>query len=527
MIPATKFTNLLEAKFSEDKINRVLILLERLLQKRVGQKFYRVPEPFDVNIKNHPGNGKGYLLLTPRRIGVRFNFVKGEFVSAQVWRPFIIDKPSDQYIEFAGINIVQIVDKLVDLISSAIRGEKKQNAEIPVYLPESHNIYVQSTELLTEARRSNPTEFYGFLVAEFGDSKDLTKISFSDIAAVAAKNDVQVPGYVRKQTLGKNIYNAVPPADISKVSNLKSDPILYIKVTAKDPVSGKFLTSADNKDAQDAYKKIQTALTTNDAATAQKEIKHPGTLFNALANLSELVVKGFNKSLLIYGGPGTGKTFTVLNEIKKAGLVKNKDWYHSKGKATAAELYKNLFLHRDDKLIVFDDIDSIFGSEDSANILKAALDSYDTRYISWLSNRTVNVAKMDSREREEYNQKIDKQIIENPESNVKFPSEFRFDGRIIFISNLPEDKIDSAVLSRSFKINMDLTDEQMFMRIESIIEHLGEKSLPLEQKKEILQELKNRHKLGDLKSPNMRTFVAATKLASSGMPNWMDLLQYT
>lgn len=44
-------------------------------------------------------------------------------------------------------------------------------------------------------------------------------------------------------------------------------------------------------------------------------------------------------------------------------------------------LYMALFINRD-KLIVFDDCDSVFGNIDSVNILKAALDSYDTRMVS-------------------------------------------------------------------------------------------------------------------------------------------------
>ena len=48
-----------------------------------------------------------------------------------------------------------------------------------------------------------------------------------------------------------------------------------------------------------------------------------------------------------------------------------------------------LFLNHD-KVIVLDDMDDALKNEDCSSILKAALDSYDVREISWSSKKMVN-----------------------------------------------------------------------------------------------------------------------------------------
>lgn len=218
-------------------------------------------------------------------------------------------------------------------------------------------------------------------------------------------------------------------------------------------------------------------------------------------------------------------TFTVLQTVKEEGLSKNEDFFIVKGKITTSELYRTLFMHREGKLLIFDDTDSVWADKDAANILKAALDSYEERTVSWFSPRTFNVSKLTDDEKDAYNEELDLQIGD-PESRMKFPSEFLYNGRIIFISNLSYDKFDSAVLTRAAKIDMTLTDKQLFKRMEGILDHLGDKSVPKAVKREILEFLRQENTSGKLQGVSMRTFVAASDLYKSGLPNWKDLLGY-
>ena len=55
-----------------------------------------------------------------------------------------------------------------------------------------------------------------------------------------------------------------------------------------------------------------------------------------------------------------------------------------KGRCTPSAMYKFLYNHYN-QICVFDDCDSVFGSEDGMNILKGALDSGNPREISWMT----------------------------------------------------------------------------------------------------------------------------------------------
>ena len=142
--------------------------------------------------------------------------------------------------------------------------------------------------------------------------------------------------------------------------------------------------------------------------------------FEFLKNLTNMVICEISPSLIITGEGGLGKTYSVLETIGESFLEKS-GWVQFKGFSTARGLYNTLF-DNNGKLIVFDDCDSILEDKVALNILKSALDSYDTRTISWMS-------KMNKSD--------------------EYPNQFNFTGRIIFISNKAKSSIDQAILSRS------------------------------------------------------------------------------
>lgn len=170
---------------------------------------------------------------------------------------------------------------------------------------------------------------------------------------------------------------------------------------------------------------------------------------------------------------------------------------------------------------------SVWGDQDAANILKAALDSYDERHVSWNSARTVPMTKMSPEKRAEFEADLDAQMEADPsDSKIKYPSEFLYNGRIIFISNLPVNKLDAAVLNRSTKIDMSLTDDEVMVRIKSILPFIGSKNVSIEIKEEILAFIAKEAKSGVLNAPTIRTFVNAEDLYKSGLPDWRELLKY-
>jgi hypothetical protein len=213
----------------------------------------------------------------------------------------------------------------------------------------------------------------------------------------------------------------------------------------------------------------------------------PDTVFEDLATYIDMVIKGTQPSLLITGSPGVGKTYTVLKQLKDAGLKKGVDFIHVKGRSTAAGMYITLY-EENGKLIVFDDCDSVFGNADGVNVLKGALDSYGERDISWLVGRPLK----DS-------------------SGKTVPKHFTFTGRVIFISNLPQRKIDDAIKSRSFVLEVALTPEDMLKKMRKDLPNVHPE-IPLPIREDALEFIESVSKKSKNLELNMRTLVKAIKI---------------
>ena len=158
----------------------------------------------------------------------------------------------------------------------------------------------------------------------------------------------------------------------------------------------------------------------------------------------------------------THNTQVVKDTLESLGMRKDVHYYFASGTVTAAGLYEVLFLNRR-MLTVFDDCDAVFKDPDSVNMLKAALDTYDTREISKLTKgNTFNSVGMD-----------DNEIQEEYETSGKLPNKFEFVGQIIFISNLEESKFDTAILSRSLHVDVHLSRKELFERMAEIMKKLS------------------------------------------------------
>ena len=149
----------------------------------------------------------------------------------------------------------------------------------------------------------------------------------------------------------------------------------------------------------------QTILTEKQPDLIQFDISER---FQFLADYVDMVAKRDMKSAIVVGQGGLGKSYTVFRQLQRNGLtecvVTSKDededseidnlmtqligdnsvneYVIVKGYSTPKGLFRTLYENRN-RLIVFDDCDSILGNENSSNILKAALDSYDRRIVTW------------------------------------------------------------------------------------------------------------------------------------------------
>ena len=239
---------------------------------------------------------------------------------------------------------------------------------------------------------------------------------------------------VKKKLVARNISTGVIAADgvirAIQLRNAEKDNQNLIL----DPASGR-ITRIAKTGEQLKGKASFSEITAN---------RDPEIMFSNLKNLTKMVAKGLQPSLVVTGMAGMGKTHVVKQTLEEAGLKESTDFVHFKGRATAAGLYITLY-ENSDKIIVLDDCDSVFKDDDAINILKGALDSYDIRMISYITSRELKDSYL------------------NP-----VPRSFEFTGKVIFISNISQSKLDDAIKSRSFVQEISMTIDQVFLRMEQL-----------------------------------------------------------
>jgi hypothetical protein len=153
--------------------------------------------------------------------------------------------------------------------------------------------------------------------------------------------------------------------------------------------------------------------------TAEHIIARMQTKFENINAYAHGVVNKAVRGLVISGPGGVGKTETLVRIFEDAaekGLIK---FEHIKGgNVTPIHLYKILYENRfDGNVVLMDDVDKIYNSEDALNLLKAGLDSSIVRKISWLSEAALL-------------------------RNNEIPPSFIYNGSLAFITN--RDLIDEA-----------------------------------------------------------------------------------
>jgi hypothetical protein len=193
--------------------------------------------------------------------------------------------------------------------------------------------------------------------------------------------------------------------------------------------------------------------------TDEEVMARIGERFDIMDSMTQAVVEGVVRSMIVVGPPGVGKSFGITKKLAEANLfnlMAGEIRYDVvKGATTALGLYAKLYeFSREGDVLVFDDCDSILMDELSLNILKAALDTNKKRYIHWNS---------------------DSRLLRNE----GIPNKFEFKGACIFITNIKFDTIRSAKLrdhlsaleSRSHYIDLTMnTMRDKILRIKQIAE---------------------------------------------------------
>lgn len=251
--------------------------------------------------------------------------------------------------------------------------------------------------------------------------------------------------------------------------------------------------------------------------------------FDFTRQLATMVIEKKAKSLIVGGEGGIGKTFTIMEAFNRLGKVNCADLLPSiedlnpitpedseaeieakahaemnafkgdyvviKGYSSAKALYRILWENRG-RTILFDDCDKVLLDHNAVMLLKPALDSYEDRWVSW---RVEGFAK-----------------------DSDLPSTFKFNGSIIFITNLPLAKIDEAVRTRCYKVDVSMTFPQRVERMEAVLENVMP-DIDLDKKTEALDLIKgNLHRVKDV---NFRSLMNIITIRDT-VENWKPLATF-
>lgn len=311
--------------------------------------------------------------------------------------------------------------------------------------------------------------------------------------------------------------------------SVASQKKIFVQVSTRDPQTGHFKGAKEDEDVARIAQQIDEHLGNPEASAAAINIhQNPNVKFEHLAKLVRYVALAGGKGLLVFGGPGVGKTFTIESELNEAGVP----WRKYGGKVTPARVYQLLYRNRHaDSVLVFDDCDSVWNNPDMMEMFKNALNSTGKREISWESNRTKVIEYWEPEAQEKFLKNLDEELNKVSDEDegdgyipTKFPAKFEFFGKVIFVSN--KESFDKAVTDRIAKINMTLTAAQMIARIKTLLPAIGSPEDEMSFKQEVFEVLSKTYFRTHTSEVTIRTFPKALELAKSGIEGWTDLLPY-
>lgn len=218
--------------------------------------------------------------------------------------------------------------------------------------------------------------------------------------------------------------------------------------------------------------------------------------FSFIATLADMVAQKKAKSLIVTGSGGLGKTFEVLAAMSRNNLVEDEDYTVIKGFSTPKSMFRALWENKE-RIVIFDDTDSVFDNVTAVSILKSALDSYEKRTVCWLT-----------------------ELIREGDD---LPQRFEFKGGIIFVSNLSLGDIEQTILSRALFVDVSMTAKEKIDRIKALAAAMRP-DLPMKAKLAVIKHLNSlRDKIGDL---NIRSFLKTCEIYSANPKAWKNVSEY-
>ena len=263
-----------------------------------------------------------------------------------------------------------------------------------------------------------------------------------------------------------------------------------------------------------AQVQFQLPITTETIPQIEAKLKDR---FEALEIMSEATGRGINRSLIVSGPAGLGKSYTVeqkMNELERKGFHIT----YIRGYVRPLSLYKLLYNARfTNSVLVFDDSDSVFHDDVSMNLLKTACDSTDRRVLHWLSRSLEN---------------------EEDEDGENIPEKFEFEGSVIFITNYDFDNLIAsgfklaphfeALVSRSHYLDLSMkTKMDYLVRIKQVVRGGMLKSRGFNEIDTVLIMQFIENNVETLRELSLRMVVKIAGLYKMDKSNWQKLAKQT
>lgn len=369
---------------------------------------------------------------------LRFNFSvtsNEELSSLDIWAPNNNRLKPTRTVSLNGYNIVQVLDQISDVLTgefdeyltesvSRVREDRLSVIDQTEAFLRENPSWVDAVNNGTIDYDAAAADFLAFVKTKYGSSK--SRMKGSSFRWNVRKAIEQAPDLQKK----------VKPAQVPCIQ--MEDPTLVKKTLILD------------KDLADLFEKVMKS--------------GPAEAFDILENYVRKIgsMNRYINGCIAYGKPGTGKTFTTTQVLDEIGanyvMVKG-------GVGSAEDLLEVLYKYKDNLVIVFDDNDAVFNSENKINIMKIALDSNPNRKLGQGSA----IRRSQSFPNPDFDPDLedttdDTSVKEtDPEFNGRYrrtiPPFFIFESKIIFLSNLQD--FPPAILSRVANVEINFSKEEM------------------------------------------------------------------
>jgi hypothetical protein len=283
----------------------------------------------------------------------------------------------------------------------------------------------------------------------------------------------------------KAIMEAIPEADRGKMANLPAT--IKEEKAVNEALEAEQLRSLVEK-VEEAEKSAREAVREGEK---NLEIER---IYNVPINYVKMTGKGFSNCLVLSGKAGTGKTYQVIRTLETEGIP----YDYSAGCKSPLALYKYLFAHKDDEVVVFDDVYGLINDERALSILMSATwSATGTRTISW----DTTSGKLDD-----------------------IPSKFQFTSRIIIcINDVESNELVRALVSRSLHYEVNLSYSEM-IKVMYEVAKSTKKGIPIEERKGIIDWIASKTSDATI-GLDLRTQQKIEQIYTYNKETWKDLAE--